>query len=183
MSKYLVECSCGNKLPVEVGQAGGRITCTCGGLVDVPPLRKLRHLEADTTIAQRPVATWSARKGLMTACLIVASALLAVNAWSWLTQPKVPEFDRGRYRQIVETHLKKMTPAEAWNDWIFRYRPLAEHGFAYLEMAERPRIESIIAERRSLRRTFWAVIAIAAVIAAAAAIWPKPQPVTSRRSD
>jgi hypothetical protein len=67
--------------------------------------------------------------------------------------------------------------------WIEYYRPLAERGFSHLELANRGAIEKIIAERQSLRRTLWIVAAIAAVIAAAAAIWPKPQEVTSRRID
>jgi hypothetical protein len=175
MSKYLVECSCGNKLPVEIGQAGGRITCTCGNLVDVPPLRKLRHLQAETTVVERPKSTWNARKGVITACLILGGALTIANAWSWFTQPNVPEFDAARYNQMIEAHLKQLTPVEGWNQWIGRYRPLAETGFRYLELMDRPRIETIIAERQSLRGTLWVVVAIAAGIAAAAAFWPRSQ--------
>jgi hypothetical protein len=174
MSKYLVECSCGNKLPVEIGQAGGRITCTCGNLVDVPPLRKLRHLPTETTVVERPTSTWSARKGVITACLILAGALAIINAWSWFTQPKVPLFDPVAYqRDVVEERLKKMTPTQSWLMWIEYYRPLAERGFSHLELANRGAIEKIIAERQSLRRTLWIVAGIAAVIAAAAAFWPK----------
>src|SRR5436189_5850500 len=86
MSKYLVECNCGNKLPVEMGQAGGRVACTCGNLVDVPPLRKLQHLPTAETEVARPTSTWSARKGVITASLLLAGALATVNAWSWSTQ-------------------------------------------------------------------------------------------------
>ena len=183
MSKYLVECSCGNKLPVEIGQAGGRITCTCGNLVDVPPLRKLRHLEADATVVERPTSTWSARKGVITACLILASALAIVNAWSWFTQPKVPEFDPVAYQAGVEQHLNKMTPTQSWQWWIEYYKPMAERGFSNLELGNRALIERTIAERQSLRRTLWIVAAIAVAIAAAAAFWPKSPDLTSRRID
>jgi hypothetical protein len=172
MSKYLLECSCGNKLPVEIGQAGGRITCTCGNLVDVPPLRKLRHLQTDTPVVERPTSTWSARKGVITACLILAGALAIINAWSWFTQPKVPIFDPVAYqRDVVEERLKKITPTQSWLMWIEYYRPMAERGFSYLELANRGQIERTIAERQSLRRTLWIVAAIAAVIAAAATFW------------
>jgi hypothetical protein len=174
MSKYLVECSCGNKLPVEIGQAGGRITCTCGNLVDVPPLRKLRHLQPDTAVAQRPTSTWSARKGVITASLVVAGVLTIVNAWSWSTQPEVPVFDPVAYqREVVEPRLKAITPTQSWQMWIEYYRPLAERGFAQLELANRGQIERIVAERQSLRRTLWILVAIAAAVAAAAAFWPK----------
>jgi len=183
MSKYLVECSCGNKLPVEIGQAGGRITCTCGNLVDVPPLRKLRHLEAETTAVERPTSTWSARKGVITACLILAGALTIANAWSRFTQPKVPEFNPVNYQAGVEQRINKMTPTQSWQWWIEYYKPMAERGFSNLELANRGLIEAIIAERQSLRRTLWIVAAIAAAIAAAAAFWPKSPDLTSRRID
>lgn len=183
MSKYLVECSCGNKLPVEIGQAGGRITCSCGNLVDVPPLRKLRHLEAETTAVERPTSTWSARKGVIAACLILAGALTILNAWSWFTQPKVPEFNAVNYQAGVEQRISKMTPTQSWQWWIEYYKPMAERGFSNLQLANRGLIEGIIAERQSLRRTLWIVAAIAVAMAAAAAFWPKSREVTSQRID
>jgi hypothetical protein len=184
MSKYLVECSCGNKLPVDIGQAGGRITCKCGNLVDVPPLRQLRHLPLETAVVERPASTWSARKGVITASLILAGGLAIINAWSWFTQPKVPEFNAVTYqRDVVEQTLKKITPTQAWILWTEHYRPLAERGFAFLQLANRDQIERTIAERQSLRRTLWIVVAIAAAVAAAAAFWPKSSEVTSRRID
>ena len=171
MSKYLVECNCGNKLPVEMGQAGGRIACTCGNLVDVPPLRKLRHLPTAETEAVRPTSTWSARKGVITASLLLAGALAIINALSWFTQPTVPKF-------VVEQHLKKLTPTQSWQMWIEYYKPMAERGLSRLELANRGQIERIIAERQSLRRTLWIVAAIAAAIAVAAAVWPKSPQLT-----
>lgn len=184
MSKYLVECACGNKLPVEMGQAGGRIACSCGNLVDVPTLRKLRHLPLVETELGRPTSTWNARKGVITASLLLASALAIVNAWSWFTQPIVPVFDLAFYQHdVIEHRLKTMTPIQSWQWWIEYYKPMAERGFSNLEFANRGQIERIIAERQSLRRTLWIVAAIAAAIAAAAVFWPKSQEVTSRRID
>src|SRR3954451_5126706 len=149
MSKYLVECNCGNKLSVEMGQAGGRVACTCGNLVDVPPLRKLRHLPTAEAEVAPPTSTWSARKGVITASLLLAGALAVVNAWSWFTQPKVPVFDPASYEHnIVEQRLKTMTPTQAWQWWIEYYKPLAERGFSNLELANRGQIEKIIAERQ-----------------------------------
>ena len=184
MSKYLLECTCGNKLPVEMGQAGGQITCSCGNLVDVPPLRKLRQLPPVETEVTCPTSTWSARKGVITASLLLAGALAIVNGWSWFTQPKVPVFDPAFYQHnVIEHRLKTMTPTQSWQWWIEYYKPMAERGFSSLEFANRGQIERIIAERQSLRRTLWIVAAIAVVIAAGAALWPKSQELTSRRTD
>jgi hypothetical protein len=183
MSKYLVECNCGNKLPVEMGQAGGRVACTCGNIVDVPPLRKLRHLPTVDTEVARPTATWNARKGVITACLLLAGTLAILNAWSWRTQPTVPEFDPAAYQSAIMQRLNKMTPGQSWDLWIEYYKPMAERGFGNLQLANRGVIEKTIAERESLRRTLWIVAAIALAIAAAAAFWPKSREVTSRSID
>jgi hypothetical protein len=173
MSKYVLECSCGNKLPVEIGQAGGRVTCSCGNVVDVPTLRQLRHLPRDTSVVERPVSTWSPRKGLITASLIVVGVIVIANAWSWFTQPKMPTFDPVAYQQEVDARLKKLTPATGWQVWVEYYRPMSERGFSYLELVNRRQIEAIVAQRESLRRTLWIVAAIAGVTALAAAFWPK----------
>ncbi len=180
MSKYLVECHCGKKLPVELGQAGGQVACSCGNQVDVPPLRKLRHLPPAEEKIERPAApSWNARKGVITACLLFAGVLALINAWSWFTQPKVPVFDPEVYQHnVVEHRLQAMTPSDGWNWWVSYYKPLAERGFSNLEFADRARIEATIAERSSLRRTLWVLAATAVGIAAAAAVWPKP-PATS----
>jgi hypothetical protein len=184
MSKYLVECSCGTKLPVEIGQAGGRITCTCGNLVDVPTLRKLRHLEMETTVEERPVSTWSARKGVITACLILVGALTIINTWSWYTQPEMPVFDPVAYqRDVIGQRLKTLTPTQSWQLWIEYYKPMAQRGFSNLEFANRALIERIIAERQSFRRTLWIVVGIALFVAVAALLWPKSQAPISRRAD
>ncbi len=184
MSKYLVECNCGNKLPVEMGQAGGRVTCSCGNVVDVPPLRQLRHLPQAAGEMARPTSTWNARKGLTTASLLLAGVLVIFNAVSWFTQPVVPQFDPVFYEHnVVDARLEKMTPVQGWTWWTEYYKPMAERGFSYLEFANRGIIERNIAERQSLRRTLWIFAAIAAGIALAATFWPKSPEVISRRID
>jgi hypothetical protein len=192
MSRYLVECACGNKLPVDVGQAGGRVTCSCGSAVDVPTLRKLRHLPLAVVEneEQRSGATgrWGARQGIMTASLIAVAALLAATAYSWLTQPTVPKFDPVAYGQMWEHNLEKMTPVEGWGLWIEYLRPLAARGFQQHIHPQRMEIERQIARRQSLRRTLWTIAAVFGVVAAAAALWPsadktrRPRDKETRRS-
>ena len=53
MTKYLLTCECGKTVPVEVGQAGEQVACQCGAKLDVPPLRKLRHLPVATETLER----------------------------------------------------------------------------------------------------------------------------------
>src|SRR5262245_23704231 len=63
--KYLLPCpACNSRIPVETGQAGQTIRCTCGNSVEVPSIRGLRTLEPLTD--ERPAAaSWTRRKGLL----------------------------------------------------------------------------------------------------------------------
>lgn len=44
-TSYLLPCTCGRNVNINVRQAGGTITCTCGAQLDVPALRQMRDLE------------------------------------------------------------------------------------------------------------------------------------------
>jgi hypothetical protein len=173
MSKYLVECKCGNKLPVDVGQAGGRVTCACGVTVDVPPLRKLRHLPSAEVKREPAARRWGARQGIVAASLILLAGIVGVIVWSWATEPDVPTFDPAAYQRDIERHLAQLTPADAWNLWIEYYRPRAETGLPVFEASNRMQIEREIAHRQSLRRTLWALAGVVAVVAAATGLWPR----------
>ena len=69
MSTYLLTCDCGKTVPVEIGQAGGQVTCSCGTQLDVPTLRKLRHLPAAATAEEpsRPATVGARGKGVIAA--------------------------------------------------------------------------------------------------------------------
>lgn len=44
VTKYLLTCECGEKLPIEVAQAGQQVRCDCGRSIAVPALRAIRKL-------------------------------------------------------------------------------------------------------------------------------------------
>ena len=54
---YLLPCSCGNKVRVDVGQAGGQVACTCGKTLAVPTFRGLKQLEVAPPQASDAVDT------------------------------------------------------------------------------------------------------------------------------
>ena len=179
MSKYLLPCSCGKNVPVEIGQAGGQIACpACGGQLDVPPLRKLRHLPAAAAETASVPTTWGARQGVATASLILAAILIAIALWSRFTEPTVAEFDPQARLVAVDRGLEQMTPVEGWQMWIDLYRPMAERGFAIIEDPHKPAIEQYVAQRRFFQKTLLAAAAVLLAIALAAALWPRA---TTRR--
>src|SRR5262249_46883110 len=84
--KYLLPCpACNLRLPVETGQAGQTIRCSCGNSVEVPSIRGLRDLEQVPD--ERPVAaSWTRRKGLLflgaamsIGALVAVAAILALR--------------------------------------------------------------------------------------------------------
>jgi len=176
MPTYLLNCECGKTIPVEVGQAGERVACECGATIEVPTLRKLRHLPVAQPKEAKSRATWSAGKGFVTGGLIVAGLLVLAAAWSRLTEPAVPKFNLDEQLKVVDTELAKITPADTWMRWVMFYKPLAEQGFSEAVYPHAEAIERQIAERRFLQRTLLAVAAVCAVVAIIAAFWPGSRP-------
>jgi len=175
MSQYLLTCRCGKNVPVEVGQAGGQVICSCGERLDVPTLRKLRHLPvADATVSAPPSSTWGARQGIMTVGIILAVVLAGIALWLRVSEPTVPVFDPAARGQSVDAALETMTPVQAWDLWINIYRPMSEKGFARIEDPRKPIIEQFIAKQRFRQKTLLIVAACCAIVAVAAALWPRP---------
>jgi hypothetical protein len=67
--KYLLPCTCGNAIPVDIGQAGQRVACVCGKSVDVPTRRGIKELRPATAenvkddAVRLRAAAWSPLQG------------------------------------------------------------------------------------------------------------------------
>jgi len=172
MPTYLLSCECGKTVPVETRQAGERVSCECGATLEVPTLRKLRHLPTAAPVAEMSAASWSPRRGIVAACLILVAVLAAVAAWNWYTEPAVEPFNVEGRRQAVDEGLEKMTPAQAWRSWIEGYRPLAEAGFRVFENPHAAAIQDEIIRRRFLQKTLLVTAGVLATVAIVTAFWP-----------
>jgi len=74
---FAIPCSCGARVRVSAGQAGGRTTCGgCGRPLDVP---RLRDLATHATAEQGPAGSgWDAGRGMVFAgCALAVLAMLA----------------------------------------------------------------------------------------------------------
>jgi hypothetical protein len=176
---YLLSCECGQTHTIGVAQAGGQVACTCGKLVEVPPLRKLRHLPLATSVEDRSPAQWSARNGAIVVCIVLAGLLGGLSLWSWLNEPAVPTFDAAVYSHNVEHEVNRWTPVEAWQNFIDVYRPMAEQGFAVMESPDTPAIRTEIAKQQFYRKVMLAAVGVIAAAAFALLLWP----VAKRRPD
>jgi hypothetical protein len=180
MTKYLLNCGCGATLPVDVGQAGERVACPCGATLEVPPLRKLRHLP----VAPVPVeesASWNARRGIVAALMILAAIPALIALWSRLTEPKVATFEPAAYTRNVEERLKTISPLHAWQLWVQHYRPMGDRGFFELVDHRAAAIELEVSKRRFLQGILLVTAVVLMAFAAIAAFWPRSQ--TRRHGD
>ena len=181
MAAYLINCECGNTLPVEVGQAGGQITCRCGAKLDVPPLRQLRQLPQVQVAEAAASRSWSTRQGVVAASLIIAATLVGWSAWSWWHDAVIPKFDPSARMHAVDEQIK--TPVGAWDAWIGFYKPLAEHGLRPFQLANAGAIEQYNASRQFMRWMLLSIAGIFALTALATAFWPKPTSLAAPRRE
>ena len=177
MSRYLLTCTCGRTLPVEIGQAGGKLACACGATLDVPPLRNLRHLPVEPSREPpRAASNWGARQRIITLASLFVAIFVGYGLWSWLTEPTPPIFDPVRTAKIIEKNINELTPAKAWRRSVEVYRPLAEQGFSEFEHPATAGIRATITQRRLVSKLLAIPAALCLLIALAALFWPHPAP-------
>ncbi len=134
--KYLLPCSCGKSVAIEYSQAGGRVQCDCGRLLDVPTLRLIRQL---TPVPTQPQPTPAAHGGgwpvawrlLFAAGLLlgVGGVGIAVYYQLWRAQLITEEVPWDNIEQVTRD-IDNMSLEQTWELWqlvrtqeIGPYRP------------------------------------------------------------
>ncbi len=119
--KYLLPCDeCGEKMPIDVSQAGQQTTCQCGQMLGVPSLRGIRELgvldDVDTTV---PPPMWSVGRRVVFAVGLVVCvlglAVLGIASLNW-TRIRVPERTVTDFEQI-SAEIDAQTPAQTLDTW------------------------------------------------------------------
>ncbi len=115
--KYLLPCSCGQKIPVTKGQSGGQVACACGAMLDVPTLMELTALEpaeADN-VSRDTSGRWGIRQRLILIGLIVFLMGLGPGVYVFGQRPAPPnqEIDPDR----VQEQFDRLTPLGTWRVW------------------------------------------------------------------
>ncbi len=107
-AKYLLPCSCGEKIAVEAAQAGQTVRCACGAELEVPTMSGISALETLEPEAEagpsRPESGWGRREAWILAGAVVLFAgvtLLVRLQWS---KPR-----------LIDTPT--MSPIESWGLW------------------------------------------------------------------
>ncbi|MGI9457658.1 MAG: hypothetical protein ACR2NU_13925 [Aeoliella sp.] len=176
-TKYLLHCDCGSQHPVTTHQAGSQVSCECGQRLDIPPLRKLRHLPLQPELPSGRSGVWTLRHAFATGGTIVCLALLAWAGWLLWTEPEVPQIDPNAYIQMVERGLEQASPADLWDKWHFEYESLAVRGFEVFDLPQRDYWQSVAQKHQLSRNLTLAIAGVAALVSAAVWFaWPHLQP-------
>jgi hypothetical protein len=157
---------------VEIGQAGGHVRCPCGRSVEVPTLRRLRHLPIEQAAAGDKARKWNARRGIATALFILAAGLAAVSLAMRLAEPTAPPLNmQGSFEKTLE-RSESLTPAEWFETWTYYYRPSLEAGFEIYENQLSPPVAMHVAKKRRVQKGLLGLGAVLVVVALTVAFWP-----------
>ncbi len=110
--RYLLPCSCGQKLAVLPRQAGGTVTCPCGVAMEVPPLNRLKALEPAAAEGPRAAPAgggprrpgWGGRQAGLFFGIILLCVGIPWAAWLEWSKPRLLPIDR-------------MSPLQTWGLW------------------------------------------------------------------
>jgi hypothetical protein len=108
-AKYLLPCSsCGEKMSVEVPQAGQQIKCDCGADLEVPTMAGIKALQRANPSPgdQRPISRWEARHGVLLVGVVIIIAGVCITV----------DFHRGRPQMMK---MEELNPFQTWMVWEF----------------------------------------------------------------
>jgi len=120
---YLLPCSCGQKTPVSVAQAGGQVVCVCGKSLSVPTMRGLRELEIAPAAVPEKKAGWSRVHGVVFASgLTIAAIGVVLLAMYGLQYSQIVGFgmtkDRtGDVLRSQEADIESLSPTQVLAEW------------------------------------------------------------------
>ena len=132
MSKYLLPCECGKGLIIDTSQAGQRIACDCGVLLEVPTLRGVRALEAvqENPSTSRAAADWDSSRGMIFAgsliLFVIGAGVTYLGYAGWRATPNIT---REVETELFDEAIDDMSLDEVYETWKdFRERGLGARG-------------------------------------------------------
>ena len=139
--KYLLPCSCGRKLPVDLAQTGHRVRCACGVELEVPTLLGLRRLPQAEVCDQAqgaPGRPWGASQRLVLGGTVLILLGLILATWFFVTRPRI--IDVAKYPPVATLplweSLKMGVDIPLSND--------EKNMFAYLEQCHRWTVAGLV---------------------------------------
>lgn len=133
MTKYLLPCSCGEKITIEISQAGQTIQCSCGKALDIPTMQGIRRLEPSLE-SKSEVKASSSYGGVIVGVALIGLMIFAAGGTytGWKST-----------RRPVPVNMDYMSP---WDTWLM-WQSLRE-GVRIPEFAESPYTKAMKEHRR-----------------------------------
>ena len=124
--KYLLDCSCGEKIEVGPVQAGQVVQCVCGASVEVPTMRKMTSLQRvrPDKAPRRPGVTWGIRHKLVFIGVVIALGALGCGGCLFLSRPVPPE--TAVDAEMIRRATDSFTPVQSWQIWQWLRRGLSD---------------------------------------------------------
>mgnify|MGYP001826873688 CR=1 FL=1 len=121
-TKYLLPCSCGKSIHVDINQAGDTAPCECGKLLEVPSMRELRELQPvpDDKAFQNKGKQWTKRESVVFAFgLVIIIIGLGIAGYFQIGRLGL-DTTEVRYDNLEESLQKidDMNVAEQWDTWL-----------------------------------------------------------------
>lgn len=160
-AEYLLPCSCGNKVPVDAGQAGAKVACSCGQQLTVPTFRALRDLERVTPAAAVAESSpWSTTRGILfsfgTLVSVIAAGLVFYHLYMYSQLWDGGEAWKQEHLNEMRAGVDYLTPVEA----VTEFQEMAKTG---LTIDGIPPWSQISAVRDSSRRWLTASLVALAI--------------------
>ncbi len=90
VSKYLLPCSCGRSVPVEVSHAGRQVRCDCGASLEVPTMLELARLQRVEEAAAPATGQWGVPQQFIMTGIAVLLIAISGGVWLALSVPQLP---------------------------------------------------------------------------------------------
>jgi hypothetical protein len=116
-AKYLLPCSCGQNLTVELRQAGENVVCACGKSLEVPTLLQLKKLVQVVEEEKAPRFAWRAGHGwiLLGICILLGDLGLS---FLFVWEPPQSPFS-GKSPEVIHEMVQNLPPSESWKLWQY----------------------------------------------------------------
>jgi hypothetical protein len=168
-TRYLLTCSCGRELPIDAGQAGEVVRCSCGNSVFIPKLGELRLLPRVETPSQK--SSWSARQGLLTLLALIAIVSLGFGVYYWIRTPARADYDASGERAELESFFKDLDPVHTWIYWSSQTVALARQGLQDEVTAQAQTFAHSIEQGEKKQAISFSIAGVAILLAIVVALW------------
>lgn len=124
---YLLPCSCGRKIPVQLRQAGEIVKCDCGNSIEVPTLSIIKKLERAQAPAEHKMIqpNWTFGHGLIFVGGLVILIAIGLSVWLVLSRLSDPFANFTPEGMIQAAHTR--TPLQSLRLWQMLEKGGLEH--------------------------------------------------------